>query len=124
LSVWKPRHDKARRCERTLPQARHTQRNGTPIFLRDLGRLKLSNLERHGIVGKNHQNDVVEGTVLLLKDDNPSKVLEGIHAKVTELNERLADDDVQIVPYYDRSDLVDQTVSKVSTRSSRASVSF
>src|SRR5215813_7859096 len=91
-----------------------TQRNGTPIFLRDLGRLKLANLERHGIVGKNQQNDVIEGTVLLLKDDNPSRVLEGIHAKVAELNERLAADDVQIVPYYDRSDLVDQTVSKVS----------
>src|SRR6516165_2760695 len=91
-----------------------TQRNGTPIFLRDLGRLKLANLERHGIVGKNHQNDVIEGTVLLLKDDNPSRVLEGIHAKVAELNERLAADDVQIVPYYDRSDLVGQTVAKVS----------
>ncbi len=91
-----------------------TQRNGTPIFLRDLGRLKLANLERHGIVGKNQQNDVIEGTVLLLKEDNPSRVLQGIHAKVAELNERLAADDVQIVPYYDRSDLVDQTVSKVS----------
>src|SRR5215467_2477144 len=91
-----------------------TQRNGTPIFLRDLGRLKLANLERHGIVGKNRQNDVIEGTVLLLKDDNPSRVLQGIHAKVAELNERLAGDDVQIVPYYDRSDLVGQTVSKVS----------
>jgi cobalt-zinc-cadmium resistance protein CzcA len=91
-----------------------TQRNGTPIFLRDLGRLKLANLERHGIVGKNHQNDAIEGTVLLLKDDNPSRVLEGIHAKVAELNERLAADDVQIVPYYDRSDLVGQTVSQVS----------
>jgi cobalt-zinc-cadmium resistance protein CzcA len=91
-----------------------TQRNGTPIFLRDLGRLKLANLERHGIVGKNQRNDSIEGTVLLLKDDNPSRVLEGIHAKVAELNERLAADDVQIVPYYDRSDLVGQTVSKVS----------
>ena len=30
-----------------------TQRNGTPIFLRDLGRLKLANQERHGILGKN-----------------------------------------------------------------------
>src|ERR1700730_3306977 len=91
-----------------------TQRNGTPIFLRDLGRLKLANLERHGIVGKNQKNDVIEGTVLLLKESNPSRVLEGVHAKVAELNERLVADDVQIVPYYDRSDLVDQTISKVS----------
>jgi len=91
-----------------------TQRSGTPIFLRDLGRIKLSNQERHGIVGKNENNDVVEGTVLLLKGENPSRVLEGVHAKVAELNQRLAADDVRIVPYYDRSDLVDQTISKVS----------
>src|SRR5262249_2213830 len=53
-----------------------TQRNGTPIFLRGLGRLKLANLERHGIVAKNERGDVIEGTVLLLKGDNPSRVLE------------------------------------------------
>jgi heavy metal efflux system protein len=91
-----------------------TQRNGTPILLRDLGKLKLANLERHGIVGKNQKNDVVEGTVLLLKGENPSRVLDGVHAKVTELNQRLAADDVRIVPYYDRSELVNQTISKVS----------
>src|SRR6266853_1196364 len=91
-----------------------TQRNGTPLLLRDLGKLKLANLERHGIVGKNEKNDVVEGTVLLLKGEDPARVLEGVHAKVAELNERLAADDVRIVPYYDRSDLVGQTVSKVS----------
>src|SRR5438552_9940276 len=48
-----------------------TERNGTPIFLRDLGRIKLSNLERHGIVGDNQKDDVIEGTVLLLKGENP-----------------------------------------------------
>jgi heavy metal efflux system protein len=90
------------------------QRNGTPIILRDLGRLKLANLERHGFVGKNEKHDSIEGTVLLLKGENPSRVLHDIHGKVAELNERLAIDDVRIVPYYDRSDLVGQTIGKVS----------
>jgi cobalt-zinc-cadmium resistance protein CzcA len=90
------------------------QRNGTPILLRDLGRLRLANLERHGIVGKNEKRDSIEGTVLLLKAENPSRVLHGVHRKVAELNERLAMDDVRIVPYYDRTDLVGQTISKVS----------
>src|ERR1700719_2423533 len=80
-----------------------TQRNGTPIFLRDLGRLKLANLARHGIVGKNQKNDVIEGTVLLLRGENPSRVLKGVHAKVDELNARLKADGVQIVPYLDRT---------------------
>src|SRR6516164_4762289 len=91
-----------------------TQRNGTPIFVRDLGRLKLANLERHGVVGVNYRGDEIEGTALLLKGENPSRVIEGVHAKVKELNERLAADDVQIVPYFDRSELVNQTVDKVS----------
>ncbi|HLZ03509.1 MAG TPA: CusA/CzcA family heavy metal efflux RND transporter [Bradyrhizobium sp.] len=91
------------------------QHNGTPIFVRDLGKLKLANQERHGIVGKDDINDVVEGTVLLLRGENPSRVLNGVHAKIDELNARLKADDVQIVPYLDRSKLVDATVNKVGT---------
>ena len=90
-----------------------TQHEGTPIFVRDLGKLKLSNQERHGILGKDEKNDAVEGTVLLLRGENPSRVLEGVHAKVAELNDRLKADDVQIVPYLDRSTLVDNTLEKV-----------
>src|SRR5580700_7141362 len=91
-----------------------TQRGGTPILVRDLGKLKLANLERHGVVGENEKSDVVEGTVLLLRGENPSRVLDGVHAKVAELNERLKADDVRIAPYLDRADLVDATVDKVS----------
>jgi heavy metal efflux system protein len=91
-----------------------TQRNGTPILLRDLGKLKLANQERHGVLGKDRKNDAVEGTVLLLRGDNPSRVISRVHAKVAELNARLKSDDVQIVPYLDRADLVDATVDKIS----------
>ena len=91
-----------------------TQHNGTPILVRDLGKLKLSNQERHGVVGKDDINDVVEGTVLLLRHENPSRVLEGVHAKIAELNAQLKADNVQIVPYLDRTNLVDSTIDKVS----------
>jgi heavy metal efflux system protein len=91
-----------------------TQRNNTPIFLRDLGRLRLSNLERHGVLGMDSKNDIVEGIALLLRGENPSEVMQGLHAKVEELNARLKLDDVQLVPYLDRADLVDATIDKVS----------
>jgi cobalt-zinc-cadmium resistance protein CzcA len=91
-----------------------TQRNGTPIFVHDLGRLKLSNQERHGILAKDERSDAIEGTVLLLRGENPSRVLEGVHAKIAELNDRLKSDDVQIATYLDRSGLVEATVDKVS----------
>ena len=90
-----------------------TQHNGTPILVRDLGKLKLSNQERHGVVGQDDNNDVVEGTVLLLRHENPSQVLEGVHTKIAELNARLKTDDVQIVPYLDRTNLVNSTIDKV-----------
>src|SRR6266446_5928455 len=82
-----------------------TQHAGVPIFVRDLGKVKLGIQERHGVLGKDDSNDSVGGTVLLLRGENPSRVLEGTHAKVAELNERLKDDDVRIVPSLDRSDL-------------------
>lgn len=90
------------------------QRGGTPIFVRDLGKLKLSNQERRGVFGKDHRSDMVSGIVLLLRGENPSQVLDGIHAKVAKLNKTLLSSDVQIVPYLDRSKLVESTVKKVS----------
>ena len=90
-----------------------TQVNGTPVLVRDLGRTTLSHQEREGIVGKDANPDTIEGIVLMLKYQNPSRTLAGIHAKVAELNRQLAKQDVQIVPYIDRDDLVHSTVSKV-----------
>jgi heavy metal efflux system protein len=90
-----------------------TQVNGAPVLVRDLGRTTLSHQEREGILGKDGNPDTIEGIVLMLKYQNPSQTLKGIHAKVVELNQRLASEDVRIVPYIDRDDLVRATVSKV-----------
>ena len=90
-----------------------TQVNGTPVLVRDLGKTTLSHQEREGIVGKDSNPDTIEGIVLMLKYQNPSRTLAGLHAKVEELNRQLAKQDVRIVPYIDRDNLVHATVSKV-----------
>jgi heavy metal efflux system protein len=90
-----------------------TQFNGAPVLVRDLGRTILSHQEREGILGKDNNPDTIEGIVLMLKYQNPSQTLKGIHAKVDELNARLATDGVRIVPYIDRDQLVRATVNKV-----------
>jgi cobalt-zinc-cadmium resistance protein CzcA len=90
-----------------------TQVNGAPVLVRSLGRTTLSHQEREGIVGKDNNPDTIEGIVLMLKYQNPSRTLAGLHAKVAELNRRLAKDDVRIVPYIDRDDLVKATIKKV-----------
>ena len=90
-----------------------TQVNGTPVLVHDLGRTTLSHQEREGMVGKDKNPDTIEGIVLMLKYQNPSQTLSGVHAKVAELNRQLAKDDVRVVPYIDRDDLVKATIKKV-----------
>jgi len=91
-----------------------TQRNGVPVLVRDLGKLTYSHQEREGILGKDNNPDTIEGIVSMLRYQNASEVLKGIHAKVAELNKQLGREGVRMVPYIDRSDLVQDTVRKVS----------
>jgi len=90
-----------------------TQSNGAPVLVRDLGKSTLSHQEREGILGKDGNPDTIEGIVLMLKYQNPSETLKGLHAKVAELNQQLAAEGVRVVPYSDRDDLVKMTVAKV-----------
>lgn len=93
-------------------------KNGVPIYLSDLGKLKYGNVERKGILGysdkKRNYSQSVEGIVLLLRGQNPSKVLEGIHQAVNELNNKILPGDVKIHPFLDRTELVHSTLNTVS----------
>jgi heavy metal efflux system protein len=87
---------------------------GTPVFLKDLGRPQFGVPTRKGIAGKDDMPDVVTGIVLLLRSGNPSQVLQGVHEKVAELNNGILPAGVKIVPYLDRTELVNTTVRTVS----------
>src|SRR5699024_5926318 len=92
--------------------------DGKSILLSDLGELKYGNLERKGILGytdaKREYEDGIQGIVLLLKDQNPSDALDGIHKAIHELNNRTLPDGVEIHTVLDRTDLVDNTLQTVS----------
>jgi cobalt-zinc-cadmium resistance protein CzcA len=90
------------------------QKNGTPVFLKNLGTLQFGALERRGILGKDKDPDTVSGIVLLLRGMNPSVVLDGIHEQVNALNHGMLPPDVRLVPYLDRTELVHTTVHRVS----------
>ncbi|HFK5580653.1 efflux RND transporter permease subunit [Elizabethkingia anophelis] len=92
--------------------------NGVPVFLNDVGTLKYGNVERKGILGysdkKRNYSESVEGIVLLLRGQNPSQVLEGVHQAVDELNNETLPPGVRIHPFLDRTDLVKTTLNTVS----------
>ena len=58
-------------------------------------------------------DDVVSGIVLLRKGAEAEAALEGIHAKVRELNDRILPPGVKVVPFLDRSVLVHYTTHTV-----------
>jgi len=96
--------------------------NGAPLRIKDLGTVTEGPRIRLGQIGKALRRDdgkivdnadVVEGVVLLRKGANADTVIEDIHAKVKELNERILPPGVQIVPFLDRSDLVHYTTHTV-----------
>src|SRR5215468_9174542 len=90
-----------------------TQRNSLPILVRDLGKLSYARQEPEGILGLNENPSTIEGIVMGLKYQNVSDTIDGIHAKVAELNKQLEPEDVHVVPVLDRGDLVAATVSKI-----------
>lgn len=91
---------------------------GVPVFIKDLGTLKYGNLERKGVLGytdrKRNYTESLEGIVLLLKHENPSKILEGVHKKVDELNKGGLPEGVHIHAFLDRTGLVETTLNTVS----------
>src|SRR5476649_324342 len=88
--------------------------NGVPVFVRDVGRVQIGSAPRTGIFAIGDKTDRVEGIVLMRRGENPSAVLQGVHAAVDELNASGLPPGVRMVPIYDRTDLVGNTLRTVT----------
>jgi len=80
--------------------------NGVPLLVKNVADVKVNNMPRLGRVGMDTANDVVEGVVVMRKGKNPQEILEGVRAKIDELNTSILPSDVKIVPFYDRNTLI------------------
>ena len=87
--------------------------HGIPTLVKDVGEVTLGIAPRLGQFGIDRQNDAVEGVIMLRTGDKTQDVLKGVEAKTSELNSSILPKDVKIVPFYDRSDLVHETVRTV-----------
>lgn len=89
------------------------QHGGVPVLTRDVGTPRYSQQEREGMLGKDYNSNAIQGVVQMLKGENATVVLKALHDRIDELNLQLAPREVSIVPYLDRNELVQLTVSKV-----------
>jgi len=86
---------------------------GVPVLIRDIGAVTIGYQQRQGMVGMDEKDDIVAGTILMRKGENPSVVLEGVKAKMAELNASILPKGVELLPYYDRAWLIDNTLKTV-----------
>lgn len=86
---------------------------GTPLTVGDVARLVQAYTPRQGTVGLDAHKEAVEGIVLLRRGQNPSRVLAAVHDKVEELNTRMLPAGMKLVPFLDRTELVDKTLHTV-----------
>jgi len=87
--------------------------NGTPVFVKDVGSVVIDHLPQTGIFGKDANSDTVEGIVVMRRGENPSQVLAHIKEAVSELNEDTLPAGVKIIPFYDRTSLIQETLNTV-----------
>ncbi|MGH8305003.1 MAG: efflux RND transporter permease subunit, partial [Steroidobacteraceae bacterium] len=88
-------------------------RNGTPVLVKDVGRVLIGIAPRLGEFGYEKQDDAVEGVILLRTGEKTQDVLKRVEAKTRELNDQILPKDVRIVPFYDASHLIALTTDVV-----------
>ena len=87
--------------------------DGIPTLVKDIGEVTVGIAPRLGQFGIDKQNDAVEGVIMLRTGEKTQDVLKGVEAKTLELNTSILPKDVKVVPFYDRTDLVHETVRTV-----------
>src|SRR5579871_907226 len=87
--------------------------NGTPTYVKDVGKIEIGNAVRLGQFGYMKQDDAVEGVILMRVGEAAQVVLKSVQDLTKELNQHVLPPDIKIIPYYDRSTLVEETTQTV-----------
>ena len=91
-----------------------TQVNGAPVLVSDIGAVSVGHQPRLGISGQDDDDDIVQGIVLMRRGAATLPTLKLVEAEVAKMNETgILPPGVRLVPYYDRTDLIDVTTHTV-----------
>lgn len=90
-----------------------TSANGTPICVKHVAQIAIQPGIRLGQVGKNYNDDVIQGIVLMRRGENPSNVIERLYDALPKIQASLPEG-VNLIPLYDRMELIRRTLDTVS----------
>jgi cobalt-zinc-cadmium resistance protein CzcA len=88
---------------------------GTPVHIKDVAEVRIGTEVRYGAMMKNGYTEAVGGVVLMRSGGNAKEIVSRVKERVAEINNKhMIPGGLQIVPYYDRSQLVDAAIHTVS----------
>ena len=111
--VWLVRIEGAVKTLDDLAAIVVADKDGVPVRVGDVAEVRTGNLTRYGAVTKDGKGEAVQGLVLGLRGANAGKLVEGVSAKLAEIEKTLPQG-VKLVPFYNRGNLVTQAVDTVS----------
>ena len=87
---------------------------GVPVYVRDVAQVEFGGEVRLGASMKDGYTESVTGIVMMLRGGNAKEIVGRVKEKVAEINDRgLLPDGLKIVPFYDRTELVDSALGTV-----------
>ncbi len=88
-------------------------KQGAPVLVRDVGKVQLGPEVRQGVADLDGQGEVVGGIVTARYGENALKVIERVKQKIEEIKPSLPSG-VEIVPVYDRSELINESINTLT----------
>ena len=90
------------------------EEGGTPVFVRDVAEVRIGHVVRHGAAVLNGEREVVAGTVLMLRGGNAREIVQAVKRRVESIRQdAVLPEGLQIVPFYDRIELVTAAIDTV-----------
>lgn len=91
-----------------------TGKEGVPVYVRDVAEIVEGSTVRQGAVTADGKGEIVAGIVLMLKGENSRTVVQSVKERVEQVKKSLPSG-VELVPFYDRTDLIDRAIATVET---------
>ncbi|MBV9153128.1 MAG: efflux RND transporter permease subunit [Alphaproteobacteria bacterium] len=91
-----------------------TATNGLPVRIRDIATVSVEHLPRLGIAGRDADDDIVQGTVLMRRGEESMPTIRRVEAEAAEISgSHILPPGIRVERIYNRSDLIKVTTSTV-----------
>jgi len=91
-----------------------TGKEGVPVYVRDIGEVVEGATVRQGAVSSDGKGEIVAGIAMMLKGENSRTVVNNLKERVEQVKKSLPQG-VELVPFYDRTELIDRAIATVRT---------